>query len=39
MAESESLVIVIVLICLGVGLICTIVGLFLFNSTNWWDKW
>lgn len=28
----------IMLLCLGVGLIAAIVGIFLFNGFNWWDK-
>lgn len=38
MSSAESLVMVIVLVCLGVGLLAAIVGVFLFNNFNWWDK-
>lgn len=38
MSSSESLVMVIILVCLGVGLLAAIVGVFLFNNFNWWDK-
>ncbi len=37
MQESDILALVL-LICLGVGLIATVIGVFLFNNTNWWDK-
>ena len=38
MGSEESLVLVIILVCLGVGLLAAIIGLFLFNGFNWWDK-
>lgn len=30
---------VIVLTCLGIGLVATIIGFFLFNGSDWWNKW
>lgn len=38
MEISESVIIVVVLLGLGIGLIATIIGFFLFNGSNWWDK-
>lgn len=38
MSSAETMVLVIILVCLGVGLLASIIGLFLFNSFNWWDK-
>lgn len=37
MQESDVLALVL-LICLGVGLIAAVIGVFLFNSNNWWNK-
>lgn len=37
MQENDILAIVL-LVCLGIGLIAAIVGVFLFNNFNWWDK-
>ncbi len=38
MDVSETTAIVIVVLCLGVGLVMSLVGLFLFTNTDWWDK-
>jgi len=38
MDSSETIVMVVVLVCLGVGLLASIIGIFLFNNFNWWDK-
>lgn len=38
MESPESIVTLIIMICLGVGLVAAIVGVFLFNNFNWWDK-
>lgn len=38
MGSAESLVVVIIMVCLGFGLLAAIIGLFLFNGFNWWDK-
>jgi|LSQX01.1.fsa_nt_gb uncharacterized protein (DUF2062 family) len=37
MQESDILALVL-LICLGVGLILAVVGVFIFNNSDWWNK-
>ncbi len=37
MQESDVLALVL-LICLGIGLLVAIIGIFLFNSSDWWNK-
>jgi len=36
--EPEAIFVLVLVLCLGVGLIAAIVGVFLFNGFNWWDK-
>jgi len=38
METFDSVFALILIICLGVGLIAAIIGVFLFNNFNWWDK-
>lgn len=38
MESFESVFVIALIICLGVGLIASVVGVFLFNGFDWWDK-
>jgi ABC-type antimicrobial peptide transport system permease subunit len=36
---SETTIIALILgICLGLGLLAAIIGIFFFNGFHWWDK-
>lgn len=36
---DEGTIFVLILgLCLGIGLVATIIGVFLFNGFHWWDK-
>jgi len=39
MDSFTSTFITLLIIFLGVGLVAAIIGLFLFNNFDWWDKW
>lgn len=38
MDSSESVFAIIMVVCLGLSLVAAIIGVFLFNGFDWWDK-
>jgi hypothetical protein len=38
METFESVFVITILLGLGIGLIAAIIGVFLFNNFDWWDK-
>lgn len=38
MDGSETIALIILLVFLGIGLVAAVIGVFLFNDTDWWDK-
>lgn len=34
----EAMFVVTILIVMGIGIVATILGIFLFSHSNWWDK-
>ena len=36
--DAESIFVLVLVLCLGVGLVAAVIGVFFFNGFHWWDK-